>query len=202
MKNKIIEFLKYWLPTAIILTMIFFTIYAAVQQSLRQSANDPQIQIAEDTAKALSDGAQFSGSTPTIDIAKSLATFVIVYDVGEKPVLATGYLNNKIPSPPPGVFAFVKRFGEDRVTWEPEKGVRVATVMTYFENATSSGYVWAGRSLREVENRVERLGIIVLLPWLASLLFSGLAIFFLQQKNDWFGRFIRKMPFISRRPRP
>jgi hypothetical protein len=41
-----------WLPLAVAITILAGLVYATVQQSLRQGANDPQIQLAEDTAAA------------------------------------------------------------------------------------------------------------------------------------------------------
>ena len=45
-----------WLPFAIIIVIFSGLVYAIVQQNYRQSANDPQIQIAEDLATAISQG--------------------------------------------------------------------------------------------------------------------------------------------------
>ena len=42
-------FLK-WLPLGVAVTLVCALIYATVQQNYRQSANDPQIQMAEDAA--------------------------------------------------------------------------------------------------------------------------------------------------------
>jgi hypothetical protein len=42
--------LKYWLLIVIIVTGICGLIYGVVQQDIRQGANDPQIQMAEDAA--------------------------------------------------------------------------------------------------------------------------------------------------------
>ena len=41
------------------------------------------------------------------------------------------------------------RRGEDRLTWQPEPGVRSATVVVHYQGA-QAGFVMAGRSLREV----------------------------------------------------
>ncbi len=48
------------------------------------------------------------------------------------------------------------RVGEDRITWQPEPGIRSAVVVVHYTGATP-GYVMAGRSLREVEWRIDRL---------------------------------------------
>ncbi len=46
-----------WIPFAVVLTAVALMVYAAVQQVYRSSANDPQIQMAEDTAARLAAGA-------------------------------------------------------------------------------------------------------------------------------------------------
>jgi hypothetical protein len=53
---KIGEALKVWFVLAVVTTVLSGLIYLAVQQSYRQSANDPQIQMAEDGAAALENG--------------------------------------------------------------------------------------------------------------------------------------------------
>ncbi|MQC26609.1 MAG: hypothetical protein DWG76_04055 [Chloroflexi bacterium] len=51
------------------------------------------------------------------------------------------------------------------MTWAPEDGVRIASVVAAYDE----GYVVAGRSLREVEARVARLNMILLMGWGVSL---------------------------------
>jgi len=50
------EILKHWLLIAIVVTGLIGLVYVAVQQDLRQGANDPQIQMAEDTAAKFANG--------------------------------------------------------------------------------------------------------------------------------------------------
>lgn len=45
--------LKPWLPLAVTIIAVFGGICLTVQQSYRMGANDPQIQMAEDAARAL-----------------------------------------------------------------------------------------------------------------------------------------------------
>ncbi len=132
-----------------ILKVIFLTGYVLVQQSQRSAANDPQIALAEDTAMAIN-----AGNTPTlaagsIDIKNSLSPFVIIYDQNRQVVTSSGSLDGTAPTPPVGVFAYANAHGEDRVTWQPQTGVRIASVI----KPTDSGFVLAGRSLHEVEQR-------------------------------------------------
>ena len=49
---------------AVIITGLSGLIYATVQQNIRQSADDPQIQMAEDTAAQLANGQQAQNVVP------------------------------------------------------------------------------------------------------------------------------------------
>jgi hypothetical protein len=50
--------LAFYVPVAVLATLCCGLVYALVQQDLRQSANDPQIQMAQDAARALDSGAR------------------------------------------------------------------------------------------------------------------------------------------------
>ncbi len=168
--------IKYWLIIAVIVTGLSWLIYAVVQQDIRQSADDPQIQIAEDSATMLADGRRIQDVMPvgTVDIAKSLATYLIVFDSTGKPIASSARLSGQIPTIPAGVFDAVRQNGEDRITWQPQSGVRSAVVVTQFKGA-NSGFVLAGRSLREVEKREDFMLQIVFAGWIAMLLATLLA---------------------------
>ena len=160
----------------ILLTLIFGTIYGTVQQNFRSSANDPQIQMAEDVAYALNHGAlpETVVSKNQIDIRQSLAPFVVIYDAKGEPLIGSGILDGKTPRLPKGVFDSVMRYGEDRVTWQPDKEVRIASVIIPF----NSGFILAGRSLREVEKRESKLEVMITLGWLGCVMLMT-AVFFL-----------------------
>lgn len=168
--------LKYWLLMAAIVTGLSGLLYAAVQQDLRQSANDPQIQMAEDTAAKLADGQQVQNVVPTekVDIANSLAPYIIIFDATGKPIASSVQLDGQTPTVPSGVFDYVRQNGEDRITWQPQSGVRSAIVVTQFKGP-NPGFVLAGRSLREVEIREDNIMHLILLGWLAILIVTLLA---------------------------
>jgi len=168
--------LKYWLLMAAIVTGLSGLLYAAVQQDLRQSANDPQIQMAEDTAAKLADGQQVQNVVPSekVDIANSLAPYIIIFDATGKPIASSVQLNGQTPTIPSGVFDYVRQNGEDRITWQPQSGVRSAIVVTQFKGP-NPGFVLAGRSLREVEIREDDIMHLILLGWIAILLVTLLA---------------------------
>src|ERR1035437_8806059 len=125
--SSIVNFLS---PLAII-TVIMGLINVTVQQSYRMGANDPQIQIAQDISDRLSRGrsvdAYFAGDS--LDISRSLAVFSTLYNPAGQPLRATGLLNGKMPQLPSGVFDFTNQHGEDRISWQPQAGVRIAMVI-------------------------------------------------------------------------
>ena len=171
---------------AVVVTGLSWLIYAVAQQNIRYSADDPQIQIAEDTAAKLTGGQQAQNIMPSekVDIAKSLAPYIIVFDTTGKPVAASAQLDGQIPTIPPGVFDYVRQNGEDRITWQPQPGVRSAVVVTQFKGA-NSGFVLAGRSLREAEKREDDLMQIFLIGWIGMLLVTSVATAILFRKTSY-----------------
>lgn len=143
--------IKAWLPLAVVITAFCVLVYLAVQQAQRADANDPQIQMAEDTAAALNGGATVDAVVPkaSVEISKSLAPFLVIYDRDGKPVVGSGLLEGQLPDYPKGALDSASQGGENRVTWQPNADVRIASVVVPYNN----GFVVAGRSLREVEKR-------------------------------------------------
>ncbi len=163
---------RYWLPIAFVITVVFVTIYAVTQQSLRHSAYDPQIQLSEDIATTLSNGESIDQLLPPKrELTKSLAPFVIVYDKNGKVVSSTATLNGQTPELPTGVLAYTKANGQDRFTWQPADDVREATIVSYF-TGKYEGYVLVGRSMMEIENRIERILIFTGLGWITAFVGS------------------------------
>jgi hypothetical protein len=162
--------LRAWLPLAVAITGVCGLVYVTSQQMLRMGANEPQVQIAQDWAIALEQGysADSVGSAAKVDIAASLSTFVAVYDDAGKLLASSGQLRGTDPLLPAGVFDYTRRNGEDRVTWQPEPGVRVAAVVVHFGGA-KPGFVAVGRSLRETERRDGQMMLISAAAWLVTL---------------------------------
>jgi hypothetical protein len=160
-----------WLPFAVAITGLAGLAYALDQSNLRQGANDPQIQLAEDAAARLAAGAPVATVVPhtdtVVDIVQSLAPFVIVYDTGDRPLASTATLDGATPLLPAGVSTSARQ-REDRVTWQPRDGVRIAAVVV----AYSGGTVVAGRSLREVESRADDALAVTGLAWLTCLVLT------------------------------
>jgi hypothetical protein len=104
-----------------------------VQQSIRSEANDPQIQIAEDIARALADHrpVQELLLAGQVDIATSLAPYIILFDSSGNPTDSNARLHGEIPHLPAGVIEYTRQHGQDRISWQPEPGVRSATVLVH-----------------------------------------------------------------------
>jgi hypothetical protein len=173
--------LKTWLPLALVVTALCALVYLSIQQSLRQGANDPQIQMANDAADSLTSGVLVDVLLPagTVEISRSLAPFLVIFnDTGEVQG-ATGLLHGQNPVIPPGVLDYTRQKGEDRVTWQPEAGVRIAAVVVRVGGA-HPGFVLAGRSLREVEKRVDQVQTFTGAAWLATLVASLVLVILLE----------------------
>ena len=177
--QRFLNIFRAWLPIAVVVVVMSMLAYAVVQQSLRQGLNDPQIQMAEDTAVALAAGQNPAALVPAtqVDIAQSLAPFLVIYDDSGKALASSAVLHGEAPSLPAGVLEYVRTNGEDRVTWQPEPGVRIAAVVTRYEG-TQSGFVLAGRNMREVEKRESQTQQLAGLGMLGALAASFLAVVF------------------------
>jgi hypothetical protein len=171
------DVLRQWLPIAAVTTAFCALVYVAVQQTLRHGANDPQIQLAEDAAMALERGDAVSTVLPpaTVDLAQSLAPFLTIYDETEAVQASSGTLHGKALRPPAGVFQFVRQHGQERVTWQPAPGVRMAAVVVHLAGARP-GFVLAARSLREVEKREAQVASEAGIAWLLVLVMSLILI--------------------------
>ena len=155
-------------------TVLALALYSIPQQVLRLGANDPQVQLAGDLVARLEQGMAPSEAIPagTVDMAHSLAPFVIAYDTQGQPLASQAQLNGTTPVPPAGVFDYARKHGENRLTWQPirgrEHGLRIAAVIKPVGGA-QPGFVLAGRSMREVEDRIAQVQQMAGLAWLAML---------------------------------
>jgi len=184
-----------WLPLAGASTGILLVAYAGIQQNYRQSLNDPQIQMAEDAAFELSAGVPATTIVPIpqLDVSnttgrltplldKSLVPWIAIYDEAGKPITTSAILDDAMPQPPLGVFQDTKNGlplivghhlttgyppNENRVTWQPEPGVRQALIVVWIPETKQ--FVVAGRNMREVEERIGKLGEMFFLGWLVLM---------------------------------
>lgn len=167
MKNKALsKSLVVWLALSLVLTMAAGISYFAIQQSLRQSANWPQAQMASDAAAALAAGKAADSLVPgdKADITVSQSPFLVVYDASGNAVASSGMMNGAAPRLPEGVLDYTAKKGEDRVTWMPDKNTRIAAVVVKVQGGPG-GAVLAGRSLAEAEKSIDNIGRLILAAW-------------------------------------
>lgn len=165
--KRFVKILKKWFPLGVAVTLLCGIVYVTIQQTYRMEANDPQVQIAEDIRATLEQGTkpeQIVGQTK-VDIGTSLDTFVDIYGADKNIVASSATLNGTVTSIPTGVLDAATKKGETRVTWQPQKGVRIAAVVTKYKD----GYVLVGRNLREVESRVSKHGFNILIGWAVTM---------------------------------
>jgi hypothetical protein len=83
------------------------------------------------------------------------------------------------------VFTYAKKHGGNRVTWKPGAKDRLALVVVPYDKPDkTSGFVASGRSLREVEGRLHRIGMIAFLLWIITMLASLLACVLILSRRD------------------
>ena len=169
--------LAIWLPIVVATTAVCGLVYVTVQQSLRQSANDPQIQMAEDAADALVAGASAESvvSSNHVDVARSLAPFTVVYNDNGQVIASSGMLHRQPLKLPAGVLDDVRIHGDSRLTLQPESGVRIASVIVKYDG-DRPGFVLSGRSMREIESRTSQIRIFVAIAWVVVVGVSFLVI--------------------------
>jgi hypothetical protein len=164
------------LTLGIVLTL--FGCFAAFvfQGLLRRGANEPQAQMGAFYASRIEAGVKPGDAIPhnNVDIENSLEPFAIFYDDDGAPVIATGHLNQAIPTPPTGVFNYVRSHANDYITWQPQPNVRIATVIQRV-SGPNPGFLLTGRSLRLVEEQENILRNMVFGGWflVVFLLIAG-----------------------------
>jgi hypothetical protein len=186
------RYILWFLYAAVPATLVLGVAYAVIEQNYREGLNDPQIQMAEDGASALSRGAapaevmpltvgQPGARTPTIDASQSLSVWIAIFDASGTPLESSATIADNPLVLPNGVFntsSWVKHgngtyfnqgpVAETRFTWQPEAGVREAVVLV--ETPDKKYFVASGRNMREVEQRIEHEGEIIFVGWVVTML--------------------------------
>jgi hypothetical protein len=164
----------FWIVVMFLVTFSCLLTYIVTQQVIRLGANELPVQFATETSIKLANGQSAKDAIPneTIDISKSLDTFVMIFDKDKNLIATSAMMGNAEPDYPKGVLGYVDKMGEHRVTWQPQVGLRFATVVTKIGDK----YIITGHSLQETERLIGIIGKIVFLAWLACLIFSSIAL--------------------------
>lgn len=182
-------FVRVWVPLAIAVTLLCVLLYVVTQQSYRQSFDDPQVRMAEDTAVLLRAGQQPGMLVPDykIDIVNSLTPWFAIYSATGTPIASSGMMNGEMPQPPAGIFADLARatptttLAEIRSTWEPIEGMRQAIVVVSVDDRI----VVAGRNMRDVEERMWNMQLVILFGWLVTMLATLVAVWLGSKAQDF-----------------
>jgi hypothetical protein len=167
------------LTLGLLFTMLGGAASAVFQGMLRHGANQPQAQMAAFYASKIASGVNPDEAIPrnNVDIERSLEPFVIFYNDQGAPNTATGYLNQAIPTLPPGVFHYLRTHSTDTVTWQPQSNVRIAAVIHRI-TGPNPGFLLTGRSLRVVEEQEDLFWKMAFSGWfiVVLLLAAGAAL--------------------------
>jgi hypothetical protein len=163
----------------LILTLMGGAASLTFQQMLRRGANEPQTQMAALYTSEIEAGVKPDDAIPRnhVDLDRSLQPFAIFYNDQGIPVTGTGYLNQALPAPPPGVFRYLRSHPTDTITWQPQPNVRIASVI-HRVSGPSPGFLLTGRSLLLVEQQESLFWRMVFIGWfvLVFLLIAGGAL--------------------------
>jgi hypothetical protein len=158
---------RLWLAIVGSATLLLGAAYSMVQQEARLSLNDRPVSVT-DSAKRLLE----SGSEPSDVVARQKTNlsqddwlFTIVTDSSRHVLASSAILNGKTPLPPKGVFDYTQKHGSDTITWQPAKNVRLATYASTYKTDTGSGFVISGQSLKQTEDRLNKITFIAFAAW-------------------------------------
>jgi hypothetical protein len=108
-------------------------------------------------------------------MASNPAPFVIVYDAHRHVLASSGRLNGRTPALPAGVLTSVASHGQDRITWQPQPGLREAAIIQPY-GGPDPGFVLAAQSLEIISAQQRSLTWSVACIWLAALALSFMTV--------------------------
>jgi len=172
-----------WLAAAVIVTVVFASMYVAFQQSGRMAANTAPAAAADAEVQLLgSTPAPPAPALPRAELTPDTGVFVIVYGPDNNPETGTAVLHGALPKVPSGVLDTARSAGSDVVTWQPEPGLRMAIVA----RSSEGNVVVAGQSLTPFEATDGRILVYLGLGWLgcALVLGTGFAVPLILRRRD------------------
>ena len=104
-------------------------------------------------------------SLPLVDLATGLNPFVLIFDETDRAIAGTGFLRGKLGTVSRGILADTRAAGTRLIAWQPEPGLRFATVQV----AVDGYVVVAGQSLKPSEENTEDLGMQMAAAWLSLI---------------------------------
>jgi hypothetical protein len=178
--KKLRSILIIWAIIIFLVTFSSLLTYIVAQQLIRLGADNLPVTFAIETSIKLEKGQNPADSVPveTIDILKSLETFVMIFDKDKNLIATSAMMGSESPVYPKGVLDFVEKAGENRVTWQPVAGPPRESSHRFATVALKSGnyYIVAGRSLKEPERLIDVIGTLILTAWAVCVVFSTIAL--------------------------
>jgi hypothetical protein len=178
--KKLRSIIIIWVTIIFLVTFSSLLTYVVAQQVIRLGADNLPATLAIETSIKLEKGQNPAGSVPdeTIDILKSLETFVMIFDKDKNLIATSAMMGSEKPVYPTGVLDFVEKAGENRVTWQPVAGSPRESSHRFATVALKSGdyYIVAGRSLKEPERLTGVIETLILAAWAACAVFSSIAL--------------------------
>jgi hypothetical protein len=160
---------RIWLAVVGASTLVLGAAYTIAQQSARLSADDLPLVAAQNAQKLLESGSEPGDVVPSLktDLSNDASVFTIVTDNALHVLASSASLSGQTPLPPSGVFDYTKVHATDRITWQPQSGVRLATRVVTYSNGGASGFIVTGQSLKSAEDRIDTYGALAFSAWVA-----------------------------------
>jgi len=111
------------------------------------------------------------------DLRNDITPFVIITDRARQVLASSASLDGQTALPPQGVFTYTKVHEEDRLTWQPAKHVRLATVVTAYKIGSDDVFIITGQSLKQFEERVRIYDLLAITTWLIIVAWTSLVLF-------------------------
>ena len=158
------------LGLGLLLTLLGGLCMQVTQQLLRRGADQPQQQMVNLAASRLAEGETPDQVIPPahVELGRDLQPFLIYYNDRGEPLRGTGYLDQKLPSPPAGVFEYLRSHPTDAITWQPRHNLRIATVLQRI-TGPQAGFLLAGRDMVLVEKQESLLYHLSVVSWIIVL---------------------------------
>ena len=164
-----------WILLAFLFGLSILTSYFFVQQEGRSSINIPLIQIEQSVKESLATGmtAKQVLAGREIDLSANQNPFITLYSANKKVIGSSSHYQGVTLLLPIGILDRSAREGEVRVTWQPTRDLRFATVTEF---VPGFGYISVAQSLKEVENLAMANLWRALAIWLIGATVIGLSL--------------------------
>lgn len=161
-----------FLTLVAIFSVVFVSICYSSRTALRQQANDPQVEVTDQVANIIRQGAPLDAivsGAEQVELSQSDALFVMIFDKDKNLAGSSAVFNGQPLSVPSESFDLAKASGDYRFDWQVSETKKIAAVMKAVDD---SSYVLAGRSLAEFDRRAAVLSQPLWLGWGVSVLLA------------------------------